>query len=162
MNGDRAGNTGRYGAVLVEHQPKMPSSEPPRVERDPQTASDAEAAGRVTLAHGKFRLSLPQGVALAALTCLGGYLASAARKPPDDPGPLLQEWRQENATAVAARAIELGKIEARLGTIETRLGSFQASIDGANKRIDDFRTDVLGARPTSPMAPGVSAALRGN
>lgn len=124
--------------------------------------SDAEAAGRVTLAHGRFRLSFPSALGLAALTCIGGYYASAARKPPDDPGPLLQEWRQENATAVAARALELGKLETRLGSLETRIGTLQATVDGANKRIDDFRTDMLGAAPRDPLAPGVSSALRGH
>lgn len=148
-----AERTGRYGAVLRETQP--------HVETDTQTVNDAEAAGRVTLAHGRFHMSLPTTVVLAAITCAGGYFASAARKPPDDPGPLLQEWRQENSAAVAARAADLGKLEQRLGNIETQLGAMRASVDGANKRIDDFRTDVLGAVPANPMAPGVSSALRG-
>lgn len=155
-----AGNTGRYGAVLSEQQPAV-RSEPPHVELDAHTANDAEAAGRVTLAHGRWRLSLPMTVVLAALTCLGGYFASASRKPADDPGPLLQEWRAENASAVAARAQETSKLEARLGTLETKIGTLQATVDGANKRIDDFRSDMLGAPPRDPMAPGVSSALRG-
>jgi hypothetical protein len=154
--------TGRYSAVVRESQPQLAPSLPAPVQADPQTTSDAEAAGRVTVAHGRFRMSLPATVVLAALTCLGGYFASAARKPADDPGPLLQEWRQENAAAVAARSQELGKLETRLGNLETRIGTLQATVDGANKRIDDFRSDMLGSAPRDPMAPGVSAALRGH
>ncbi len=149
---------GRYGAVLRESSPQI-KSDPP-IEMDPQLTSDAEAAGRVTLAHGRFRFSMPQAVVLALITCVGGYFASAARRPPDDPSALLQEFRNENEAAKTERKKELDKLTERLGTLETKIGVLQSSIDGSNARINDLRTDILGLPRRDPMAPAMSDALR--
>jgi hypothetical protein len=140
-----AGNTGRYGAVLHETQPKLPPSEPP-IERDAEVTSNAEAAGRVTLAHGRFRVSMPAAVVLAALTCAGGYFASAARKPPDDPSALLEAFRAERATDKGERAEELKALNHRLDVLETNLSLARASVDAVSVRVTDLRADLRAGR----------------
>lgn len=135
-----AGNTGRYGAVRRESQPELPPSVPPKV--DAQVVSDAEAAGRVTLAHGRFRMSLPVTVVLAALTCAGGYFASAARRPADDPGPLLQEFRTEMAAAKGERVESDKALNHRLDVLETNLSLVSHDVSALGTRVTDLRTDL--------------------
>lgn len=153
------GNTGRYGAVLRESQPELPPSVPPKV--DAQVVSDAEAAGRVTLAHGRFRMSLPVTVVLAALTCAGGYFASAARRSPDDPSVMLQEFRAEMAAAKGERTESDKALNHRLDAVETGLSEIRSDIANQSTRISDLRADMRGA--ALPGAPNiaVSNALRG-
>lgn len=127
------GSTGRYSAVLREQQPAIESAAPPA-----DTRTLAEEAGRVTVAHGRFRLSLPSAVVLAALTCAGGYFASAARRPPDDPSQLLIEFRAEMALAKGERASSERELNSRLETLEAGLSDLKGSIGRLRTRVDEL------------------------
>lgn len=129
----KAGDTGRYSAVRRESQPHVEE-----VEASP--LSYAEQAGRVTLQHGRFRVSLPITLALALVTCLGGYFGSRAQKPAEsDPSALLLEFRTAMSTQAAAAELRSQQLDHRLDVVETNLSVIRGSIDTMRDRLNDKR-----------------------
>lgn len=129
----KAGDTGRYGVVRHESQPHVEQTEE-------SPLSYAEQAGRVTLTHGRFRVSLPITLALALVTCLGGYFGSRAQKPAEnDPSALLLEFRTAMSTQAEESQRRADALDHRLDVVETNLSVIRGSIDTMRDRLNDKR-----------------------
>lgn len=112
----------------------------PHVEQEADVGSYAEQAGRVTLSHGRFRVSLPITLALAMVTCLGGYFGSRAQKPAEsDPSALLLEFRTAMSTQAAEAERRSNALDHRLDVVETNLSVIRGSIDTMRDRLNDKR-----------------------
>lgn len=96
---------------------------------------------QVALAHGKWRLSMTPTAALVLLACVAcaavGYLASAARRPPDDASRLVQDVRATMATKAEDEANFKRAIIDRLQGIETQVSRLQDSQDRLRERVND-------------------------
>ena len=111
-----------------------------RVERN--THPDREPSNphiQVDLGKGR-SIALPQVVALALITCVGGFATAWLNKPsPGDPTVILQTVRNEIAAQRQELATRDAALDKRLTSIETQVSRLQSSQDTLRDRVNDMR-----------------------
>jgi hypothetical protein len=94
--------------------------------------------GTVTVARGKWTLSVPSAVALALITCMGGAFAAWINKPAaDDPTPALKAVRDEMAALRSELTTQSAANAHRLDGLETKVDRLQDSQDRLRERFNE-------------------------
>jgi hypothetical protein len=138
-------------APPAERRPEPVNPPPPESMRPPMPSVET---GTVTVARGKWTLSVPSAVVLAALTCVGGAATAWVNKSPaDDPTPALKAMRDIADQLKEDRKTELEALTKRVGDTEGELKLLNLSVQQLNNRVTDKLNQIYPAAPDSRAAP---------
>lgn len=94
--------------------------------------------GTVTVARGRWALTMPSVVALALIASVGGFATAWLNKPaPGDPSAIAKAIRDEMAAQKQESATQSAAILKRLDGVETKVDRLQDSQDRLRERVND-------------------------
>jgi len=123
------------GLKLPEQRPAPVNPPPPESIRPPMPSVEV---GTVTVARGRWALSMPSVVALALIASVGGFATAWLNKPsPGDPSAIAKAIRDEMAAQKQEAAVQNAAILKRLDGVETKVDRLQDSQDRLCERVND-------------------------
>lgn len=131
-------------APPAERRPAPVNPPPPESMRPPMPSVEVAEARAVTLARGKWSLSLPNAVAMALIASLGGAVVTWINKPSQgDMSPIAKDLRNKVDLTEANCTKQVSALSDRFNTAETKASLQQGALESIaaarpKERIEDI------------------------